>query len=170
MAETPLARDERMNAAYAVRYLSKTFWAGLFVGMFLFGIFTLIGIWITVQLPVALNDAPVRYGNIILPDPAVYCAGDTAAFDAFVEVDAESIINTYYSTINAANGGNVLGTQGYVGTRLYPQSVAFTTTIPFAVATQLAPGAYEHVRASIALNKDSEPAFIEVPFQVRECP
>lgn len=154
----------------AVNYPSKNFWAGLFVGMFLFGVFTAAGIWITVQIPVALAAPPITYSNVILPSPPVYCAGDTGAFRADVTVHEGGLIQTY-TTVTTPAGGNIPDTQGRIGARIYPEAVHFTNgAITFPVPAFLPPGDYVHVRATVSVNKDSRPAFIEIPFKVRPCP
>lgn len=168
--EESVDAESAISTEYTVRYLDKTFWAGLFTGMFLFGIFTAAGIWITIRIPVALNDPAITYANVVLPQSGGYCAGETGVFTADVDIQADSLVQTYYSVVNPVTGSNIPDTQDRVGARIYPEARHFPNqAIPFPVPTILPPGDYVHVRATIAVNKDSEPSFISIPFRVRPC-
>jgi hypothetical protein len=146
----------------------SSFLSGIVIGTLLVGMLMAIGIWITVRIPVALNEPPVSYADVTLPALDAVCAGDVVSFTATVSFK-EAGLNQTYTSIRTMTGRNVLGTQGQMGTRLQPAPAQFRDVIMFEIPPELPPGDYQHVRATVAVNKDSEPAFLVIPFSVAKC-
>lgn len=149
---------------------NRDFLSGVIMGLLLFGVFAAAAIAITVRIPVALNDPPVSYSNIVPSAFGTVCAGDTLTFTADVKIDRAAVIQTYTSIRSVDTGENMPNAQSQTATRIHPVPVEFPATITFTVPSALGPGLYQHVRSTIALNMDTEPSFLTIPFSVVPCP
>jgi len=147
----------------------KTFVAGLVLGLALFALFTAIGIYVTVNLPVALNPPLVLYSGIVAPEDATLCPGDTYGISAWVHVTRPGLSQTFTSIRDTETGRSVPDAQRQTGVRIQPAEVQFMDTYTFTVP-DVAPGNYEYLRSTIAINMDAEPSFLVIPFAVGECP
>jgi hypothetical protein len=145
------------------------FVSGIIVGILLVSALISIAIWITVRIPVALNVPPVGYSGVNLLSPASVCPGAVLAFRAQITFDRPALVQTYTSIRDATTGRNVLGTQTAMGVRPQPAPIVLSDTLSFTVPASLPPGDYQHVRATMALNMDAQPAFLVIPFSVRDC-
>jgi hypothetical protein len=143
--------------------------AGIILGILISGVLIAIAIFITVRIPVAIGESPIQYTDLNVQSPSIVCAGDTITFSLKLHFREPSVVKTYLSIRDADDGRNVPGTQSETGVRPQPQAIEFTDTISFVVPIILPPGNYQHVRSTVSMNVDTKPAFLIVPFTVKEC-
>jgi hypothetical protein len=151
-------------------WLDRRFLGGIVIGLLATVAVGAIGIAVTVRIPVALYTAPITYTDVSAPPTTPLCPGDVVSFRATIRFAQPALVQTYTSIRDARTGRNVLGTQIAVGVRPQPAPIEIADTLSFTVPPELPAGKYEHIRATVALNMDAQPAFLIVPFTVRACP
>lgn len=147
----------------------RSFIAGILLGLVISVLIGAIAIYVTIQIPVALNPPTVIYTDVTVLNPEQICPGSILRFKAHVQYRESGVTQTYTSIRDVSSGRNVPGTQTETPVRPQPGPVEFTDTITYSIPFGLPTGNYELVRSTLALNMDAEPSFLIIPFTVKEC-
>lgn len=132
-------------------------------------VFTFV-MFIASLIPVALRQPPVEISNVRVLTTEPVCPGDSVSFISSVRVNEPAIIGIW-TAIMRADDKNILNhTRMTLSPVPRPEPIFLDEEISFEIP-QLEPDDYIRIAAFAAINSDTRPEYVLIPFTVAEdCP